>query len=51
MGFVNRLIRFFSFLFGIKFDFFGLNKFLEFLNILERERGKRKGIKRDILNF
>lgn len=51
MGPANRPIRFSSSLFGTKPDPFGLNKPLEFLNTSERERGKRKGTKRDILNF
>lgn len=44
-------VRFSSSLFRTKPDPLGLNEPLEFLNIPERERGKRKGPKRNILNF
>lgn len=47
----SRPVRFSSSLFRTKPDPPGLNKPVEFLNIPERERGKRKGAKRDILNF
>lgn len=51
MGPTSWPIRSYRSLFRTKPDPFGLNKSLEFLNTSERERAKRKGPKRDILNF